>query len=172
MARTKSKIILKSIDLCGFKSFAEATHIELSGGINVVTAPSGCGKSNLLAACAWVLMSVEWNFIPKTIIFRGTESRPAADFAEVALAYGNAENAEGDVIIRRKIERNGGQSFFVNGEKIADWEAYSVKVKSLNLPEVWGAMTLTKKRAEKMLQKSKRNWKNCLPIGRPTKLPN
>lgn len=46
--KNKPKIILKFIELQGFKSFANPTHIDFSNDINVITAPNGCGKSNLL----------------------------------------------------------------------------------------------------------------------------
>ena len=46
---------LKSMGLCGFKSFAQKTKLEIGSGINAVVGPNGCGKSNIVDALRWTL---------------------------------------------------------------------------------------------------------------------
>jgi chromosome segregation protein len=48
-------VILKSIELFGFKSFADRTRIEMRDGVSAIVGPNGCGKSNILDAIKWVL---------------------------------------------------------------------------------------------------------------------
>ena len=75
--------------LTGFKSFVEPAELRIEPGLTGVVGPNGCGKSNLLEALRWVMGEGS----PKSmrgggmedVIFAGTASRPARDFAEVSL---------------------------------------------------------------------------------------
>ena len=79
----------RRLRLAGFKSFVEPTELRIEPGLTGVVGPNGCGKSNLLEAIRWVMGESS----PKSmrsggmddVIFAGTETRPARDFAEVAL---------------------------------------------------------------------------------------
>src|SRR5947209_20557470 len=87
-------MFLRSLTLKGFKSFAEASTLELEPGITVVVGPNGSGKSNIVDAVAWVLGAQG----PRTVrsgkmedvIFAGTAKRQALGRAEVALTIDNS----------------------------------------------------------------------------------
>src|SRR3978361_1419490 len=80
---------LKRLKLTGFKSFVEPAELRIEAGLTGVVGPNGCGKSNLLEAIRWVMGENS----PKSlrsggmddVIFAGTATRPARDFAEVVL---------------------------------------------------------------------------------------
>jgi len=58
-------VFLKSIDLFGFKSFADKSHIEFTNGISALVGPNGCGKSNVVDAVKWVLITnAMWRAFP------------------------------------------------------------------------------------------------------------
>ena len=81
--------------LNGFKSFVDPTDLLIADGLTGVVGPNGCGKSNLLEALRWVMGENR----PKAmrgggmedVIFAGTNSRPARNFAEVSLLIDNSE---------------------------------------------------------------------------------
>ncbi len=113
--------------LTGFKSFVDPTELIISDGLTGVVGPNGCGKSNLLEALRWVMGENR----PKAmrgggmedVIFAGAESRPARNYAEVALHIDNSErlapaafNDQDQLEIIRRITRDAGSAFKVNGK--------------------------------------------------------
>jgi len=88
---------IRKLRLTGFKSFVEPAELLIEPGLTGVVGPNGCGKSNLLEAIRWVMGEGS----PKSlrgggmedVIFAGTASRPARDFAEVSLL---TEGADGE----------------------------------------------------------------------------
>jgi chromosome segregation protein len=122
---------IKRLRLTGFKSFVEPTELRIEPGLTGVVGPNGCGKSNLLEAIRWVMGESS----PKSmrgggmedVIFAGTASRPARDFAEVAI-HCDTEGAivaglsgEGDgqeLEIIRRIERGAGSAYRANGRDV------------------------------------------------------
>ncbi len=111
--------------LNGFKSFVDPTDLIIADGLTGVVGPNGCGKSNLLEALRWVMGESR----PKAmrsggmedVIFAGAATRPARNFAEVALSIDNSErlapaafnDTDGLEIIRR-ITRDAGSAYKVN----------------------------------------------------------
>ncbi|MFM7741956.1 MAG: AAA family ATPase, partial [Verrucomicrobiota bacterium] len=89
---------LKEIVANGFKSFADRTRIELRHGVTAVVGPNGCGKSNIVDAIRWCMGEQSAKHLRgkamSDVIFNGSESRPAHDFAEVTLVF---DTADGDV---------------------------------------------------------------------------
>ena len=87
-------MFLKSLTLKGFKSFADATTLELEPGVTVVVGPNGSGKSNVVDAIAWVLGAQAPSAVRSQkmddVIFAGTAKRPALGRAEVALTIDNS----------------------------------------------------------------------------------
>jgi chromosome segregation protein len=115
-------VILKSIELFGFKSFASKTKIEIKDGISAIIGPNGCGKSNILDAIKWVIGEQA----PKNlraakmedVIFSGTEQKKAVNVAEVTLVLCNSENLfpieMSEISIKRRVYRSGESEYFIN----------------------------------------------------------
>ncbi|WP_417268966.1 chromosome segregation protein SMC [Celeribacter sp.] len=115
--------------LNGFKSFVDPTDLVIADGLTGVVGPNGCGKSNLLEALRWVMGENR----PKAmrgggmedVIFAGASSRPARNFAEVALMIDNSErlapsgfNDSDSVEIIRRITRDAGSAYKVNAKDV------------------------------------------------------
>ena len=87
---------LKSIELFGFKSFADKTELVIEPGITVVIGPNGCGKSNIVDGVRWVLGEKQARNIRgekmEDIIFNGTDDRKPLSLAEVSLIIDNSNN--------------------------------------------------------------------------------
>ena len=117
-------MFLKSLDIFGFKSFADRTHIDFSDGITALLGPNGCGKSNVVDAIKWVLAEKKPKNLranEKTdVIFTGTERRPALNVAEVTLTMCNENGLlpmeESEIAIKRRLYRSGEQEYFINNK--------------------------------------------------------
>jgi len=115
--------------LSGFKSFVDPTELIIEKGLTGVVGPNGCGKSNLLEALRWVMgeksaKSMRGNGMDD-VIFSGTASRPARNLSEVTLSIENtrrtaptAFNDEAILEISRRIERESGSAYRLNGKEI------------------------------------------------------
>jgi len=116
-------VFLKSLTLKGFKSFADATTMELEPGVTVVVGPNGSGKSNVVDAIAWVLGAQAPSAVRSQkmddVIFAGTASRPALGRAEVTLTIDNAAGLLGidvsEVSVSRTLFRTGDSEYAING---------------------------------------------------------
>ena len=91
---------IKRLKLTGFKSFVEPAELRIEAGLTGIVGPNGCGKSNLLEAIRWVMGESSAKSMRGAgmddVIFAGTASRPARDFAEVTIS---AERDGNDVAI-------------------------------------------------------------------------
>lgn len=123
---------IKRLKLTGFKSFVEPAELRIETGLTGIVGPNGCGKSNLLEAIRWVMGESS----PKSmrgagmedVIFAGTASRPARDFAEVTISAerdGNdvavgpiANNDDHEIEVTRRIERGAGSAYRSNGRDV------------------------------------------------------
>ena len=87
-------MFLKALTIKGFKSFADATTLEMEPGVTVVVGPNGSGKSNVVDAIGWVLGAQAPSAVRSQkmddVIFAGTTKRPALGRAEVALTIDNS----------------------------------------------------------------------------------
>ena len=117
----------RRLKLSGFKSFVEPAELRIEPGLTGVVGPNGCGKSNLLEAIRWVMGEGS----PKSlrgggmedIIFAGTATRPARDFAEVSLLIErDAAEADNDSSseseVTRRIERGAGSAYRIDGRDV------------------------------------------------------
>ena len=90
---------LRKVELVGFKSFCEKTHLTFSGtGLSCVIGPNGCGKSNIVDAISWVLGEQSHKSLRAErmadCIFNGTAKRPPMGLAQVTLTLVDPELAE------------------------------------------------------------------------------
>lgn len=117
---------LKGLEVVGFKSFSKKTYIEFEKGISSIIGPNGSGKSNILDAILWVLGEQSYKSIrakeSSDVIFSGGKFRKPAQFAKVSLIIDNSDDFldinEKDVIISRKITRNGEGEYTLNNKKV------------------------------------------------------
>ena len=107
----------RRLRLAGFKSFVEPADLLIEPGLTGVVGPNGCGKSNLLEALRWVMGEGS----PKSmrsggmddVIFAGTSTRPAREFANVTLSL--AGSAGEEIEVQRRIQRGAGSDYRLNG---------------------------------------------------------
>src|SRR5215212_6454835 len=87
---------LTSLEIKGFKSFAEKTVIHFDEGVTSIVGPNGSGKSNVVDAMRWVLGEQKTRMLRsekmENIIFNGTKTRKPANLAEVTLTFNNNKN--------------------------------------------------------------------------------
>jgi len=115
-------VFLKSLSMKGFKSFADATRLDLEPGITVVVGPNGSGKSNVVDAIGWVLgaqaPSIVRSKAMDDVIFAGTSQRAALGRAEVALTIDNSAGLLPieftEVTISRTLFRSGDSEYAIN----------------------------------------------------------
>ncbi len=114
---------LKSLEIHGFKSFADKTTFLFDKGITGIVGPNGCGKSNIVDSMRWVLGEQKTRKLRsekmENIIFNGTNKRKKANFAEVVLTFENTKNIlpteYTTVAISRKLYRTGESEYNING---------------------------------------------------------
>ncbi|MDU8927638.1 chromosome segregation protein SMC [Alisedimentitalea sp. MJ-SS2] len=115
--------------LTGFKSFVDPTELIIADGLTGVVGPNGCGKSNLLEALRWVMGENRPTAMRgggmEDVIFAGAATRPARNFAEVALLIDNSErlapagfNDEDVLEIVRRITRDVGSAYKTNSKDV------------------------------------------------------
>ncbi|MGA7308250.1 MAG: chromosome segregation SMC family protein, partial [Pseudolabrys sp.] len=120
---------LTRLRLLGFKSFVEPTDFLIEPGLTGVVGPNGCGKSNLVEALRWVMGESSHKSMRASsmdeVIFSGSNSRPGRNNAEVAIAIDNstrsapaAFNDQDSLEIARRIERDAGSSYRINGREV------------------------------------------------------
>ena len=119
----------KKLEITGFKSFSEKTNVLIENGLTGIVGPNGCGKSNIVEAMKWVMGENSARQMRgdgmDDIIFSGTNERPARNFAEVSIKLDNTEkkapsnfNHFDEIEISRKIEREKGSIYRVNGKQV------------------------------------------------------
>ena len=113
---------LKSIEIRGFKSFADRTLLNFKDGITAVVGPNGSGKSNISDAVRWVLGEQKIKSLRggkmEDVIFSGTDFRKPLGFAEVTLLLDNSGKslpiAYQEVSVTRKLYRSGESDYMIN----------------------------------------------------------
>ncbi len=119
---------LKSLQLIGFKSFAEKTTLDFLPGVTAIVGPNGCGKSNVSDAIRWVLGEQSAKALRGTemadVIFNGTDGRKAINLAEVSMTFAEVDaktlSLPGvnldftEVTIARRVHRDGTGEYLIN----------------------------------------------------------
>ena len=116
---------LKTIEIKGFKSFADKTIINFSEPVIGVVGSNGCGKSNIVDAIRWVLGEQKTSALRSdsmtNVIFNGTKTKPAAGLAEVCLVFENNKNLlpteYSEVAIKRILYKDGVGEYYLNQVK-------------------------------------------------------
>ncbi|MEO7786670.1 MAG: AAA family ATPase [Sphingomicrobium sp.] len=115
---------IRRLKLSGFKSFVEPAELRIEPGLTGVVGPNGCGKSNLLEAIRWVMGEGSAKSLRgggmDDVIFAGTATRPARDFAEVTLLLDQAGGSDdaGESEVTRRIERGSGSAYRLDGRDV------------------------------------------------------
>lgn len=114
---------LKSLELHGFKSFADRTKFVFGRGLTGIVGPNGCGKSNVVDAIRWVLGETSAKALRggemADVIFNGAETRKPLSMAEVTLTLADCEAVLGvdynEVSVTRRVFRDGKSEYRLNG---------------------------------------------------------
>ena len=119
----------RKIQLNGFKSFADKTDFLIEKGLTGIVGPNGCGKSNIVESIRWVMGETSAKSMRgsgmEDVIFSGTSNKTSKNLAEVSVVIKN-QNNEGpiqfreldEVNVRRKIEKDKGSKFYINGKEV------------------------------------------------------
>lgn len=113
---------LKSLEIKGFKSFADKTVLHFDEGITGVIGPNGCGKSNIIDSIRWVIGEHKISNLRsenlESLVFNGSKSRSASGLAEVSLTFENTKNLLptefNTVTITRKYYKSGESEYRLN----------------------------------------------------------
>jgi chromosome segregation protein len=114
---------LKTLEIQGFKSFADRTVFDFAKGVTGIVGPNGCGKSNVVDAIRWVLGETSAKALRggemADVIFNGTEKRKPLGMAEVTLTMADCEESLkvdfNEVAITRRVFRDGRSEYRLNG---------------------------------------------------------
>ncbi len=117
-------LFLKSLEVFGFKSFADRTRIEFADGITALLGPNGCGKSNVVDAIKWVLGEQASRSLRaekmEDVIFNGTENRKPLNVAEAVLTLANETGLlpveMPEIQIKRRLYRSGESEYYINSQ--------------------------------------------------------
>jgi len=113
---------LKSLEIKGFKSFADKTIIRFDDGITGIIGPNGCGKSNIIDSIRWVIGEQKISALRSenldSLVFNGSKTRSASSMAEVSLTFENTKNLLptefSTITVTRRFYKNGESEYRLN----------------------------------------------------------
>ena len=117
---------LKSLEIQGFKSFADRTVVHFDNNITSIVGPNGSGKSNISDAIRWVMGEMRSKELRgakmEDVIFGGTQKRPAMGFAEATLTLDNSDGAfrmdTPEISITRRYYNSGESEYYINKQSV------------------------------------------------------
>ena len=132
---------LKSLEVQGFKSFANRILFQFHNGITAVVGPNGSGKSNVSDAIRWVLGEQSAKSLRggsmQDVIFAGTQTRKPMSYAYVAITFDNADHLlpveYDEVTVARRLYRSGESEYLINGTEVRMRDVQELLVKT-NFP--------------------------------------
>ena len=118
-------MFLKSLEIRGFKSFADKTELKFKKGVTAVVGPNGSGKSNISDSVRWVLGEQSVKTLRggkmEDVIFAGTQYRKPVGLAQVSLTLDNSDSSlateYNEVTVSRRIFRSGETEYLINNTK-------------------------------------------------------
>lgn len=113
---------LKSLEIKGFKSFADKTVVSFDEGITGIIGPNGCGKSNIIDSIRWVIGEQKISALRsenlEALVFNGSKTRSPSGLAEVSLTFENTKNLLptefSTVTVTRRFYKNGESEYRLN----------------------------------------------------------
>ena len=113
---------LKSLEIKGFKSFADKTIVSFDEGITGIIGPNGCGKSNIIDSIRWVIGEQKISALRSenldSLVFNGSKTRSASSMAEVSLTFENTKNLLptefSTITVTRRFYKNGESEYRLN----------------------------------------------------------
>ena len=119
-------MFLKSLELYGFKTFAERVKLIFKPGVTAIVGPNGCGKSNIVDALRWALGESNARSlrgeIMNDVIFAGSETMKPLGMAEVEIVLVNEDNIlpieYSEISIKRRLYRSGESEYFINKKNV------------------------------------------------------
>lgn len=115
-------MLLKKLEMAGFKSFADKTEFDFEAGVTAFVGPNGCGKSNVVDAFRWILGEQSAKAVRGTqmsdVIFNGTSARRSVGYAEASLTFlndrGVLPSEYTEVCVTRRLYRSGESEYYLN----------------------------------------------------------
>jgi chromosome segregation protein len=113
---------LKSLEIKGFKSFADKTIVSFDEGITGIIGPNGCGKSNIIDSIRWVIGESKISALRSenldSLVFNGSKTRNSSSMAEVSLTFENTKNLLptefSTITVTRRYYKNGESEYRLN----------------------------------------------------------
>ncbi len=117
---------LKCLDLLGFKSFADKTHMDFGEGITIIVGPNGSGKSNIVDAIRWALGEQSAKSLRgskmEDVIFNGSDFKKTLGMAEVSITFDNQDKAinipYNEIKVTRRLYRSGESEYLINDNPV------------------------------------------------------